>query len=113
MDSPVYRSVLLKVRPLFDLGSIRATPRALTLISLGRVRVLTLLARHVSGDWGTAPPRIVKANELALSQGGELISIYNLSESEAHSRTNRFTTLICLVTESDRSVTTFLVPEEY
>ena len=59
-------------------------------------------ARHVAGDWGSVGPEDAKANEDALEHGDRLLSVYGEGE-------RRF----WIITESDRSVTTILLPEDY
>lgn len=64
--------------------------------------VLTALHRHTSGDWGDLCPEDTLANDEALHQGGRLLSAYGQG-------THRF----WIITESDRSATTVLLPEDY
>ncbi len=59
-------------------------------------------ARHVAGDWGNVPPEDARANEDALEHGDRLLSAYGEGD-------RRF----WIITESDRSVTTILLPEDY
>jgi hypothetical protein len=117
METPVYRSVLLSVKPLFDLGQILATPRAADLIASGRVPLLMILARHVSADWGDVPDAIAKANRAALESGGELISIHKFTqESEAspgtQNQSNEHIWVVTSVTSISRRTTTFMMPDE-
>ncbi len=63
--------------------------------------VLTALRRHRQGDWGDLLPEDAIANDLALEQGGRLLSAYGLGR-------DRF----WIITESDRSVTTVLMAED-
>ena len=66
--------------------------------------VLTdLLRRHIMGDWGDLCPEDKAANDQALETGGRLFSAYHLKSGVK----------VWLITEADRSVTTFLFPEEY
>jgi hypothetical protein len=58
---------------------------------------------HARGEWGNLDPEDRKANELALRDGSRLLSVYEHW---------KFPT-IWVITESDRSVTTILFPEEY
>lgn len=60
------------------------------------------LARHIAGDWGSVPPDDAAANEDALEHGDRLLSAYGEGD-------RRF----WIITESDRSVTTILLPEDY
>jgi hypothetical protein len=62
-----------------------------------------LLERHLSGDWGDLCHEDRAENELSLKEGFRLLSCYTLTSSER----------IWLITEADRSATTFLLPSEY
>ena len=64
---------------------------------------MVLLARHLSGDWGEVCAEDAKENEFSLQHGFRLLSAYRLSDG----------TKIWIITEADRSATTFLLPEEY
>lgn len=87
----------------FALGAIVATPGALRALEDARQTPLDLLARHITGDWGTVEAEDWKANDRALSQGGRLLSAYTLISGVK----------LWVITESDRSATTFLLPSEY
>ena len=90
-------------KPLFDMGEIVATPGALqTLIEAGQ-HPGVLLTRHVTGDWGDLDDEDKKENELSLEKGYRLLSSYKLATGEK----------LWIITESDRSVTTILRPNEY
>jgi hypothetical protein len=64
---------------------------------------LEFLARHAQGDWGELDPEDVAENELSLKRGFRLLSRYTLVDQ----------TVIWIITEADRSVTTILLPGEY
>ena len=89
--------------PLFALGKIVATPGALAAIEASGDDPLALLSRHVSGDWGDLDEHDRRENELGLREGFRLLSAYTL----------RTGAKIWIITEADRSVTTFLLPDEY
>ena len=61
------------------------------------------LKAHARGEWGNIPPEDKERNEAALRDGGRLLSAYE------HWRLPK----IWIITESDRSVTTVLFPEDY
>jgi len=63
---------------LFNLGRIYATPAALEIIRATGVAPEDLLKRHVSGDWGNLSPEDRQMNDLALLDGGRLLSAYVL-----------------------------------
>lgn len=86
----------------FRCGQIVATPGAIEKVDIEEM--LAALSRHMKGDWGEelcAEDREV--NEDALLHGGRLLSVCRTKNGV------RF----WIITESDRSVTTFLLPEEY
>jgi hypothetical protein len=64
---------------------------------------LDFLFRHLAGDWGELSPEDTAENELSLREGFRLLSAYSLRDG----------TRIWVITESDRSATTILLPDEY
>lgn len=89
--------------PKFSHGQIVATPGALAAMEEHLCQPLTLLARHLAGDWGVLPAEDAQLNDEALKSDGRLLSSYPLGGD----------TRIWVITEWDRSVTTFLKPDEY
>lgn len=87
----------------FSPGQIVATPGALAVLEEHKVTPLSLLARHLFGDWGDLPPEDAQLNDLALQSEGRLLSSYVIGPD----------TKIWVITEWDRSVTTLLLPSEY
>lgn len=87
----------------FDPGQIVATRGAVEAFVASGDSPYGYLLRHVEGDWGEIDPDDVIVNELSLQRGFRLLSSYRLSSG---------VTVWC-ITEADRSVTTFLLPEEY
>lgn len=59
------------------------------------------LRRHVCGDWGDLESEETRFNDAALKNGGRILSAYGEGM-------HRF----WIVTESDRSITTILLPED-
>ena len=90
-------------KPLFDLGQIVGTPGALHALQEAGQDPAQLLTRHVTGDWGDLGEEDKAENELSVQQGFRILSAYQLSTG----------TKVWLITEADRSATTFLLPEEY
>ncbi|MDO9107133.1 MAG: type I restriction endonuclease subunit M [Methylovulum sp.] len=88
---------------LFDPGQVVATPGALEAMQKNQCLSLDLLLRHLTGDWGTIPKEDAKANRQALKEGSRLMSSYPLDDGAR----------VWVITEADRSSTTFLLPEEY
>lgn len=85
----------------FALGQIVATPNALA--QLSQDEILISIARHQTGDWGEVDEHDRQQNEESLQQGLRLLSVYHAANG----------TKFWIITESDRSVTTVLLPEEY
>ena len=85
----------------FPLGQIVATPGAIELAEAG-VNLLHYLSRHAQCDWGDLDPHDTAANDRALQEGARLFSAYETKHGK-----------LWLITEADRSATTFLRPHEY
>ena len=86
---------------LFQSGNIVATPGALSLAERG-IDLLEYLQRHLRGDWGDLSEEDKAENLFSLKHGLRLLSTYNTPFG-----------VLWIITEADRSVTTFLLPEEY
>lgn len=84
----------------FELGQIVTTPGAMNAIDL--LQMTRLLARHASGDWGDLSEEDKKENEFSLANGFRIMSSYKVNDVK-----------IWVITESDRSCTTILLPSEY
>ena len=85
----------------FRLGHIVATPNALA--KLAQDDILAGIQRHQAGDWGDVPEEDRQENELSLLQGFRLLSAYRSAQGVG----------FWIITESDRSSTTVLLPEDY
>jgi len=90
-------------RPLFPLGELVATPGALAALQKAGQSPAEFLSLHVRGQWGDISEEDRRENEYSLQHGFRLLSSYRTNANET----------IWLVTESDRSVTTLLLPSEY
>ena len=104
----------------FALGQLYYTPGAQDVLLRYQINPFDLLKRHVSGDWGDLCAEDVEANEEALTCGARLMSSYTLSSPNSDGDGNNEgngkplePVKIWLITESDRSVTTLLLPDEY
>ena len=97
------RAYVIAAQPRFALGQLLSTPGALALMQQNEVDPLTLLQRHVHGDWGVICPDDAQANEAALQYGDRVLSSYLLPSGG----------VIWVITEGDRSMTTCLRPDEY
>ena len=87
----------------FPLGDVVATAGAVAAFAATGQRPVDFLKRHVQGDWGELDAEDRAENEFSLISGFRLLSRYTLSDG----------TIIYIITEADRSVTTFLLPQEY
>jgi hypothetical protein len=88
---------------LFELGRIVATPGALQALEAAGEQPAQFLDRHASGDWGELDEEDKRENEFSLRNGFRILSAYTTAAGEK----------IWIITEADRSATTFLLPEEY
>ena len=86
---------------LFPPGQIVATPGALELAEQG-IDLLAYLNRHLSGDWGDLCQEDKAENNFSLANGFRLLSAYDTPAGS-----------LWIITEADRSATTFLLPDEY
>ncbi|HWL07294.1 MAG TPA: hypothetical protein VNQ76_02665 [Planctomicrobium sp.] len=87
--------------PKFSSGQVVITRN--TLETLTQEEVHTALARHLQGDWGDCDPEDAAENELSLTEGFRLFSVYHTAAQVK----------FWVITEADRSVTTVLLPEDY
>ena len=87
----------------FTFGRLVTTVGALEAFQQTEDNPIQYLRRHLSGDWGDLDEHDRLENERSLLNGFRLLSAYNLSDG----------TKIWLITEADRSCTTFLLPDEY
>ena len=86
----------------FQPGQIVATPGVLEAFRASGKSPLTFLQRHLAGDWGDLSLEDIRENELRLQHGWRILSAYTLR-----------TGVKFWITEADRSMTTFLLPDEY
>jgi hypothetical protein len=84
----------------FATGEIVITRPAANLLTSSEIA--EGLARHAAGDWGDLDPVDARSNEEGLERHARLLSAYGKDE-------RRF----WIITESDRSVTTVLLPQDY
>lgn len=88
---------------LFKTGMIVSTPGALDALRRSGNSPADFLQRHTCGDWGDVDGHDEKQNWIALRECARILSSY----------TTHLGDTIWLITEADRSVTTFLLPSEY
>jgi len=88
---------------LFELGKIGATPGAHTAMMEAGQDLLDLIRRHVTGDWSELDEHDQAENRFSIERDLRILSAYTLSTGVR----------VWIITEADRSATTFLLPEEY
>lgn len=86
---------------LFNPGHLMLTPGVLSLLEQG-IDLGAYLARHLRGDWGDLCPDDLAANNQSLRCGLRLLSAYDTPCGP-----------LWILTEADRTTTTFLIPDEY
>lgn len=85
----------------FQLGRTVATPNALAYMEEHNIDALTLLIRHQRLDTD-CNKEDSEANRRALKDGGRIFSVFNVGPDK-----------LWIITESDRSSTCILKPEDY
>jgi hypothetical protein len=90
--------------PLFPLGQLVATPRALALLADVGESPARLLIRHRNGDWGDVTSEDAHENEVSVRAGFRIVGSYPVGEDGSR---------VWIITEADRSSTCVLLPEEY
>jgi hypothetical protein len=91
----------LRQQQKFPLGEIVITRNAQQTIPADDVQ--RAVTRHSQADWGDLCDNDRRENELSLKDGYRLLSAYHAADG----------TKFWIITESDRSVTTVLLPEDY
>lgn len=81
----------------FNPGTIGYTPSVVQMLSENDVA--DALCRHLFGDWGELDENTWESNDTAAENGGLVTSKYRASDG----------TKFCVVTASDRSLTTVLL----
>ena len=106
----------------FALGQVVATPGALALLQKTGRSAASLCARHMHGDWGDTCEDDAALNELAITDGSRIMSVYRLVDAEKlkatpkQKRTDLPTVWIITDGTNDagkREYTTLLLPEDY
>lgn len=95
-------SILETPEFLFEPGEIVETSAALAVLKKYNLHPIRLLARHLFGDWGDVSAADARANDQALIEQARLVSSYLLPGGER----------LWVVTECDRSITKFMLPNE-
>ena len=85
---------------LFSPGQVFKTRGA---ADIPQTVLLAALKRHLSGDWGDVSEDDKQSNDEAVKDGDRILSAYHAPDR----------TKFWIITESDRSMTTLLLPDEY
>jgi len=85
-----------RLKPLFRPGRLLITPVALTALRANGIPVISVVLKHIVGDWGIVSDEDRQQNDLSIRAGLRLISLYRLPDQ----------TRILVLTEWDRSNTT-------
>lgn len=85
-----------RLKPLFHLGRLLVTPDALDALRLNGIPIISVMLRHIAGDWGIVSDDGKRQNDLSINAGLRLISVYRLPDQ----------TRILVITEWNRSSTT-------
>ncbi|MGF6611736.1 hypothetical protein OKW45_006658 [Paraburkholderia sp. WSM4175] len=85
-----------RLKPLFHPGKLLVSHAALAALCANSVPVISIVLRHIAGDWGIVSEDDKRQNDVSIMAGLRLISIYRLPDQ----------TRILIVTEWDRSNTT-------
>jgi hypothetical protein len=93
----------------FELGKVVATRGAIASCSM--LYMEQCLARHVRGDWGVVCAEDRKSNFEALRERLRILSAYPIDPAKPCKGWGDNT--LWIITEADRSATTFLLPSEY
>ncbi len=88
--------------PLFTPGQIVSTPAALAACEANSVDPMSLINKHIGGDWGKLSRDDVKANVQAIINGARILSKYPVGDD-----------FVYVITEADRSSTCMLLTSEY
>ena len=106
----------------FALGQVVATPGALALLQATGRSAASLLARHMHGDWGDTCRDDAALNEIAITDGSRIMSVYRLVDAEKLKATPKQKRAdlptVWVITDGanqagQREVTTLLLPEDY
>lgn len=99
----------LSEKMLFPLGQIVTTIGAQEACPV--LYALHCLFRHCRGDFGTVCKEDGQTNLDAIQEGNRILSAYPIDPAKPSKGYGENT--LWIITEADRSVTTFLLPDEY
>lgn len=91
-----------EILALFNPGQVVATPAVMAKVPGDYA--MACFEQHLQGSWGLLDENDWQANNAALKNGSRILSAYALPDDPG---------VFWIITEADRSVTTFLLPEDY
>ncbi|HEX3797333.1 MAG TPA: hypothetical protein VH413_01425 [Verrucomicrobiae bacterium] len=97
----------------FQLGRLVITPAVLSTASVDEI--CRAIDRHICGDWGDVSESVHNANESALRNGGELLSVYRATggiELQVLTTADRLITTVHLSSEAGHLWTPERTPTE-
>lgn len=101
---PSFTVPVTSSKPRFPLGRVLIIAHCFETLVAHNLSFAEALVRHADGDWGDLVAQDKALNDQALAAGtGRLFSAYELTDDVE----------IWIITESDRSCTTVLLPEDY
>jgi hypothetical protein len=95
--------VVIPTNPLFKVGRVVLTPGAAEVLDASDQSPWTFLIRHMSGDWGELAADDKQRNDEAVRDGERILSAYTAANGVK----------LWVISETDRSSTAILLPEEY
>lgn len=107
ISEQVLESLRSNGRPLFELGTVVATPAVLRHLEANAIFPAALLSYHQHGEWGNLGAEDCKANDRAILDGSRILSCYTVNGEK-----------IYVITEAKddaglRAATTLLFSSEY
>lgn len=97
------RKLEMLIEPKFPLGQVFLTQGARAVLEESNQDAFEFLSEHQMGNWGIVGKEDAQENEFSLKNGFRLLSAYKTNKGEK----------LWVITESDRSLTTLLLPSEY
>ena len=88
--------------PLFELGRTVMTRAVEAHVCSGAINPVSVLRRHITGDWGNLSDDDKRLNDSSIKDG-RLMSAYEINPQLT----------LWVITEWDRSATTLLLPSDY
>jgi hypothetical protein len=83
---PIMNQATTRLKPLFHPGRLLVTPAALAALRTNGVPVISIMLRHIAGDWGVISDDDKKQNDLSIATRLRLISLYHLPDGNPDHR---------------------------